>query len=77
MQQAACILAAGLKDWVDLGVIIGLLLLNACVGFAQDYSAGNIVNVSWRNILVSESMRTNERDVGTEERSGTQKQCHP
>ena len=40
----AFVLAAGLQDWIDLGVIAGLLLLNAIVGFLQDYQAGNIVN---------------------------------
>ncbi|KAI8996162.1 hypothetical protein BC832DRAFT_299157, partial [Gaertneriomyces semiglobifer] len=40
---AAAALAGGLQDWVDLGVIIGLLLLNAAVGFVQEYQAGNIV----------------------------------
>lgn len=39
----AFVLAAGLRDWIDLGVIAGLLLLNAVVGFVQDYQAGNIV----------------------------------
>ena len=39
----AFVLAAGLQDWIDLGVIAGLLLLNAVVGFIQDYQAGNIV----------------------------------
>lgn len=33
-----------MQDWIDLGVIAGLLLLNAVVGFIQDYQAGNIVN---------------------------------
>lgn len=41
------LLAAGLQDWVDLGVIVGLLLLNAVIGFAQDFQAGNIVKVEW------------------------------
>lgn len=36
-------LAAYLWDWVDLGVIVGLLLLNAIIGFTQDYTAGSIV----------------------------------
>lgn len=40
----AFVLAAGLQDWIDLGVIAGLLLLNAVVGFVQDYQAGNIVD---------------------------------
>ena len=39
----AFVLAAGLQDWIDLGVIAGLLLLNAIVGFVQDYQAVNIV----------------------------------
>jgi H+-transporting ATPase len=41
--QAAAILAAGLQDWVDFGVICALLLLNAGVGFIQEYQAGSIV----------------------------------
>ena len=44
LQKAAAILAAYLRDWVDFGVIIGLLLLNASVGFIQEYHAGSIVN---------------------------------
>jgi len=36
--------AAGLEDWVDFGVICGLLLLNAVVGFVQEYQAGSIVD---------------------------------
>lgn len=41
--QAAAVLAAGLQDWVDFGVICALLLLNACVGFIQEFQAGSIV----------------------------------
>lgn len=37
-------LAAGLEDWVDFGVICALLLLNAGVGFIQEYQAGSIVD---------------------------------
>lgn len=36
-------LAAGLQDWVDFGVICALLLLNAGVGFVQEFQAGSIV----------------------------------
>lgn len=35
---------------MDLGVIAGLLLLNAVVGFIQDYQAGNIVKVLKRTL---------------------------
>lgn len=44
VMEAAAILAAGLEDWVDFGVICGLLFLNAGVGFIQEYQAGSIVD---------------------------------
>jgi H+-transporting ATPase len=44
VMEAAALLAAGLQDWIDFGVICGLLLLNACVGFIQEYQAGSIVD---------------------------------
>jgi H+-transporting ATPase len=37
-------LAAGLEEWVDFAVIIALLLLNATVGFVQEFQAGSIVD---------------------------------
>ncbi|EXJ91960.1 plasma membrane ATPase [Capronia epimyces CBS 606.96] len=43
VMEAAAILAAGLEDWVDFGVICALLLLNASVGFIQEFQAGSIV----------------------------------
>lgn len=43
VMEAAAILAAGLEDWVDFGVICALLLLNASVGFVQEFQAGSIV----------------------------------
>jgi H+-transporting ATPase len=42
--EAAAVLAAGLEDWVDFGVICALLLLNAAVGFIQEFQAGSIVD---------------------------------
>ncbi|EPE08775.1 plasma membrane atpase [Ophiostoma piceae UAMH 11346] len=44
VMEAAAVLAAGLEDWVDFGVICALLLLNAVVGFVQEYQAGSIVD---------------------------------
>ncbi|KAI0479078.1 plasma-membrane proton-e [Xylariaceae sp. FL0804] len=44
VMEAAAVLAAGLEDWVDFGVICALLLLNATVGFVQEYQAGSIVD---------------------------------
>lgn len=44
VMEAAAVLAAGLEDWVDFGVICALLLLNAVVGFVQEFQAGSIVD---------------------------------
>ena len=31
--EIAALLAVGLNDWIDVGVILGILLLNASIGF--------------------------------------------
>jgi H+-transporting ATPase len=41
--EMAAVLAAGLRDWIDFGVIIGILLLNATVGWYQEKQAADIV----------------------------------
>jgi H+-transporting ATPase len=41
--ELAVILAAGLRDWIDFGVIIGILLLNATVGWYQEKQAADVV----------------------------------
>lgn len=42
MELAVC-LAAGLRDWIDFGVIIGILMLNAIVGWYQEKQAADVV----------------------------------
>lgn len=42
MELAVC-LAAGLRDWIDFGVIIGILFLNAIVGWYQEKQAADVV----------------------------------
>jgi len=42
MEMAVC-LAAGLRDWLDFGVIIGILMLNAFVGWYQESKAADVV----------------------------------
>ncbi|CAI7567548.1 unnamed protein product [Penicillium glandicola] len=44
VMEVAILLAGGLQDWIDFGIICALLLLNAVVGFTQEYQAGNIVD---------------------------------
>ncbi|EMC93693.1 hypothetical protein BAUCODRAFT_125525 [Baudoinia panamericana UAMH 10762] len=43
VMEVAVVLAAGLRDWIDLGVIIGILLLNAAVGWYQEKQAADVV----------------------------------
>lgn len=41
--ELAALLAVGLEDWIDFGVIVGILLLNAFVGYYQEKQAADIV----------------------------------
>jgi hypothetical protein len=41
--EIAVVLAAGLRDWIDFGVIIGILMLNAMVGWYQEKQAADVV----------------------------------
>jgi H+-transporting ATPase len=43
VMEVAALLAAGLGDWVDFGVICGILLLNATVGWYQEKQAADVV----------------------------------
>ncbi|KZF24435.1 plasma-membrane proton-e [Xylona heveae TC161] len=43
VMEIAVLLAAGLRDWIDLGVIIGILMLNAIVGWYQEKQAADVV----------------------------------
>jgi H+-transporting ATPase len=36
VMEVAVVLALGLQDWLDAGIIIGILLLNAVVGWYQE-----------------------------------------
>lgn len=62
-------MAAGLQDWVDFGVILGLLLLNACVGFIQEYHAGNIVDSLKETLALTATVIRNGQtfEVGAED----------
>ena len=43
VMEIAVLLAAGLREYIDLGVIIGILLLNATVGWYQEKQAADVV----------------------------------
>lgn len=44
VMELAVLLAAGLADWIDFGVIIGILFLNASVGWYQEKQAADVVS---------------------------------
>jgi H+-transporting ATPase len=43
MIMVAVVLSAILRHWPDVGVILALLILNAVVGFREEYQAGNAI----------------------------------
>jgi H+-transporting ATPase len=43
MIEIAAVLSGALRHWPDLGVILALLIMNALVGFREEYQAGNAV----------------------------------
>ena len=43
VMEIAVLIAAGLREWIDFGVIIAILLLNATVGWYQEKQAADVV----------------------------------
>ena len=44
MIEAAVILSLIVKDWIDFGIILTLLLVNAVVGFWEEFQADNAID---------------------------------
>jgi H+-transporting ATPase len=44
MIEAAAILSGIVQHWADLGIILALLIVNAIVGFWEEYQAGNTID---------------------------------
>lgn len=60
VMELAVLLAAGLEDWIDFEVIIGILCLNAAVGWYQEKQAAVIVaslkgDIAMRGMVVRDS----------------------
>ncbi|KAJ5336721.1 uncharacterized protein N7506_004743 [Penicillium brevicompactum] len=62
VMEAVTVLAAGLRSWIDFGIICALLLLNAIVGFVQEYHAGNIV-ANLRKTLALRALVVRNSDI--------------
>lgn len=43
VMELAVLISAGLREWIDFGVIIAILLLNATVGWYQEKQAADVV----------------------------------
>ncbi|KAJ5887553.1 hypothetical protein N7495_007594 [Penicillium taxi] len=69
VMEVSAVLAAGLEDWIDFGVILGLLLLNAVVGFVQEYHAGNIVDSLKKTLALKATVLRDAamQEIGSEE----------
>jgi len=61
--ELAVLLAAGLQDWIDFGVIIGILMLNAVVGWYQEKQAADVVaslkgDIAMKAIVIRDGRET-------------------
>jgi H+-transporting ATPase len=52
MIMLAAVLSGILRHWEDLGVILALLVMNAIVGFREEYQAGNVIEELKRKLAV-------------------------
>lgn len=67
--EIAAVLAIALRDWVDFGVIVGILLLNAFVGWYQEKQAADVVaslkgDIAMKAIVVRDG---NEQEIRARE----------
>ncbi|KIM86703.1 hypothetical protein PILCRDRAFT_96084 [Piloderma croceum F 1598] len=68
VMEIAVILSAGLQDWIDFGVIIGILFLNASVGWYQEKQAGDIVAQLKAGIALKAVVVRNGKEASIEAR---------
>jgi len=57
MIMVAAILSGILRHWPDLGVIIVLLVMNAVVGFREEYQAGNVIAALKQKLAVQAKVK--------------------
>jgi H+-transporting ATPase len=64
MIMVAAILSAVLQHWPDLGVILALLLINAVVGFREEYQAGNVIAALKQKLAVQAKVKRDGTWIG-------------
>lgn len=57
MIEAAVILSAIVRDWTDFTIILILLILNAVVGFWEEYQAGNAIEALKKKLAIGARVR--------------------
>lgn len=57
MIEAAAILSAVVQHWVDLGIISALLVINAAVGFWEEFQAGNTIAALQKQLAITARVR--------------------
>ena len=65
MIEAAVVLSALVGDWIDFSIIMVLLVMNAVIGFWEEYQAGNAIEALQKKLALHARVR----------RQGTWKQC--
>ena len=59
MIEAAVILSAIVGDWTDFGIILTLLLVNAVVGFWEEYQANNAIEALKKKLALNARVKRN------------------
>jgi len=59
MIEAAVILSAIVRHWADFSVILVLLIMNAVVGFWEEYQAGNAIDALKKKLAMEARVRRN------------------
>jgi H+-transporting ATPase len=57
MIMIAAVLSGVLRHWPDLGVILVLLVMNAVVGFREEYQAGNVIAALKQKLAVQAKVK--------------------
>jgi H+-transporting ATPase len=61
MIEAAVILSAIVRHWVDFWIILVLLLMNAVVGFWEEYQAGNAIEALKKTLALNAKVLRNSK----------------
>src|SRR6056297_530002 len=61
MIEAALILSIVVQDWVDFAIIFSLLIVNAIVGFIEEYEADNAINELKKNLAIKAKVKRDRK----------------